>query len=182
MQSNVRDDAHITAAAKCCQAIFSPLVKRRPETTFGERLILAYRNAGTPKNKSEIAENLGVGNSTVTGWMKAERGGSYPEVATILAISDKTKCNLHWLLTGEGEESADQLRFLDENLREIVQRIASEERRGIEEVINALVVEALAQRASEIFIHLNQTGRLTESERQQLALLYKLILDRTNAA
>lgn len=173
-----RNEKDITLRLKLRQEIISLEVKKTNPDTFGVRLLKAFRDANLASNQTQIAKILGVRDSTVSGWMQA--GGSYPEIDTLFKISDKTKCNLHWLLTGKGESSADELGFLNPNERRIVDRLATEESRTSEEVINSLVIEALAQRASEIFIHLNQTGRITEQERQQLVVLYDLVLDRSS--
>lgn len=181
MNSYNRNETDITPLLKRRQAEISLAVKKVGEDTFGVRLLKAFQERFPGSNKDKIAEIMGVGNSAVTGWMQAEEGGSYPKVKTLIEISEKTKCSLHWLLTGEGETSVDNLEFLNPNERQIIERLAAEETLTSEEVINSLIIEALAQRASEIFIHLNQTGRITEHERQQLVLLYDLVLDRSSA-
>lgn len=179
MNSYNRNEMDITLKLKRRQEKITLPVKNRSEDTFGVRLLKAFQERFPGSNKSKIAEIMGVGNSAVTGWMQAEDGGSYPQISTLIEISEKTKCSLHWLLTGKGDESRDNLDFLNVNERQIVDRLATEEGRTPEDIVNSLVIEALAQRASEIFIHLNQTGRITEQERQQLILLYGLVLDRS---
>lgn len=178
-QSNVRDDLQITAKLKLRQANNSVTVKNRSQTTFGGRLLKAFLDAKLAKNPNEIAEILRIGNSAITPWMS---GDSYPKLDRLIEISEKTKCNLHWLLTGEGEAGADTLSFLPPNERGIVARLARETKRADEEVASALIIEALAFRASESFRHLYETGRLTEDERQQLIVLFDLVSDDSTAA
>jgi transcriptional regulator with XRE-family HTH domain len=62
--------------------------------TFGERLRHAFQGA----TNIEISEQLKVSKSAVSNYV----GGRVPDSETLIEISRLTKCNLHWLLTGEG--------------------------------------------------------------------------------
>ena len=63
---------------------------------FGNRLRIAFSDA----NNTEIAGVLGVTPRAVANYIK----GRVPDEKTLKLISKKTHCNLHWLLTGEGEQ------------------------------------------------------------------------------
>lgn len=64
---------------------------------FGGRLKEAFDN----KSNAEIARALGVSDSAVTLYMN----GRVPSASKLVKISSLTNCNLHWLLTGEGEKN-----------------------------------------------------------------------------
>jgi cellulose biosynthesis protein BcsQ len=64
------------------------------KSRFSERLKQAFDDA---RNK-DIAELLGVSRATITLYTS----GHLPPPDVLLKISEKTRCNLHWLLTGSG--------------------------------------------------------------------------------
>lgn len=67
-----------------------------PQIGFGKRFKEAF---GTRQNY-EIAELLGLSDSAITTYV----GGRIPSAEKLIEISKITNCNLHWLLTGEGEK------------------------------------------------------------------------------
>jgi transcriptional regulator with XRE-family HTH domain len=63
-------------------------------STFGERLKAAFYNA----SNAEIARQMGLSEPAVNNYM----GGRIPGADKLIQIASLTKCNLHWLITGEG--------------------------------------------------------------------------------
>jgi len=61
---------------------------------FGKRLKETFKNS----SNQSIAEKLGVSKPALTAYMQ----GRIPPADKLLDISKLTRCNLHWLLTGEG--------------------------------------------------------------------------------
>lgn len=66
------------------------------KTSFGERLKKAFGNA----KQVEIARKMGVSESAVKNYV----AGRVPDAEKLLLIKNLTNCNLHWLLTGEGDD------------------------------------------------------------------------------
>jgi len=64
------------------------------ERDFGERFAIAFGRA----TNREIAAKLGVSAPAVQNY----KAGRVPQYETLLKIAAVTKCDLHWLLTGEG--------------------------------------------------------------------------------
>lgn len=61
---------------------------------FGKRLKRAFAN----RSNSEIAKLLKVSDSTITNYIN----GRVPSAGKLIEVSRLTNCNLHWLLTGQG--------------------------------------------------------------------------------
>ena len=78
---------------------------------FGQRLRKAFSNA---KN-AEIARQLDVSEPAVKNYI----AGRVPDADKLRLISNLTKCSLHWLLTGEGNqfvpEVVEELSTYDSN-------------------------------------------------------------------
>ena len=70
-------------------------VKNELARNFGKRLKEAFQN----KSNADIARSLGVSDSAVTTYMN----GRVPSAQKLIKISNLNDCNLHWLLTGQGE-------------------------------------------------------------------------------
>lgn len=62
-------------------------------TDFGKRLKAAFNNA----SNQEIANKIGVSAPAVQNYVS----GRYPDGDKLLLIAAVTKCDLHWLMTGE---------------------------------------------------------------------------------
>lgn len=128
--------AHPKRIDKECQA-FS---LQKVQGDFGVRLRVAFDGV----SNAEIARKLGLsGQSVVTKWM----AGVLPTAEQFLKIYRITKTNLHWLLTGEGEQSTDPLRFLDDHTRAAIVTVASRLKIIPEALVSDLVDEALRRRA-----------------------------------
>lgn len=140
-------------------------------TPFGARLLQAF--AGS--TKAEIARALEVGSSTVTDYIK---GSSKPTADGLVRIAEITKCNLHWLLTGEGESSSDPFKFLRPGIRSIIERLAKDEKKSADEIIARLLSDALVSRGAELFALNNN---LREREREQLRLIFQEFYMATDA-
>jgi cellulose biosynthesis protein BcsQ len=67
-----------------------------PQNGFGKRFKEAFGN----RQNYEIAELLGLSDSAITTYV----AGRVPAADKLIKISKITNCNLHWLLTGEGEK------------------------------------------------------------------------------
>lgn len=74
-------------------------------TSFGERLRTAFDNA---KN-AEIARKMGVSEAAVKNYVD----GRIPDADKLIQIRNLTNCNLDWLLTGEGPQTAGGNREFD---------------------------------------------------------------------
>jgi transcriptional regulator with XRE-family HTH domain len=139
-------------------------VKRLGPSRFGVRLKQAFEGS----TNTEIARKLGVSNSTITDYVK---GTSYPTADGLLKIAGITKCNIHWLLTGEGEADSNPLRFLDEQTRATVIAVASKLRITPEALISDMIDEALTRRAVEMVRNLKE---LDGSQVDQLRAILNL--------
>ena len=157
--------AEITGISESCQVVFAGRVKKPQPSSFGLRLKQAFEGA----NNTEIAQKLNVSNSTITDYVK---GTSYPTADGLLKIAGITKCNLHWLLTGQGEADLDPLRFLDDRTRGVVQRLASGAKVPAEQLLADLTTEALTRRASELIENYRQ---LDGAQIDQLQAILTLI-------
>ena len=111
----------------------------RPKTLseFGSRLKIAFKNA----SNVEIAKILGITETAVRNYLKKR----VPKAETLILISDKTNCSIHWLLTDEGPRSRTELKNFEgknpglgeeisgadpliEGVRRLVQRVEKVER------------------------------------------------------
>jgi transcriptional regulator with XRE-family HTH domain len=156
--------AQITEIRKPCQEVFDNKLKPAVRQSFGERLRQAFEGIGN----SEIARKIGVSPSAITDYMK---GKTLPTAEGLVRIAEISKTNLHWLLTGEGEESNDPLRFLDERRRVTVIAVASKLGITPEALIADLVDEALRERAADMVKNMSE---LDGSEMDQLFAILKL--------
>ena len=68
-----------------------------PRSAFGKRLKEVFGNA----TNQEIADKLGVSAPAVQNYVS----GRIPDGEKLQTIAKVTNCNLHWLLTGEGESN-----------------------------------------------------------------------------
>jgi hypothetical protein len=92
----------------------------------------------------------------------------------LIRVAELTKCSLHWLITGEGEEAREPLGFIPETPRRIVRELAQGREVNIEELVSELLTRGLAAELSE------KAGRLRdldERERAELRILSELITD-----
>lgn len=90
------------------------------KSPFGTRLKAAFNNAVN----IEIADKLGVTEGAVSNYVR----GRIPDAEKLLEIANITKCNLHWLLTGEGDRDLMQKPLdLTDALRATIRDIVKEE-------------------------------------------------------
>lgn len=78
-----------------CQEKSLRFVNVMEKTSFGQRLRLAFGNA----KYAQIAEKMGVSEATIKVYM----AGRVPDADKLAKIAELTNCNLHWLLTGQGD-------------------------------------------------------------------------------
>jgi transcriptional regulator with XRE-family HTH domain len=161
---HVRDGRDNTIFSNHCQEVNRKIPKTGENTPFGARLIEAFDGA----SKKEIARKLDVDPSTVTDYTRNE---IYPTGKGLIRIWEITKCNLHWLLTGEGEPGG-LLDMIDEPERAIVERIAEIYGSDEERVINDLVREALLERGAQA---LARYVHLQEDQREELDAIHSLL-------
>lgn len=164
-QCNRDCSADVKALPNYCQADSSVRPKQTFESSFGDRLREAF---GGAKN-SEIAGRLGISDASVSAYMS---GGSLPHLENLRKISELTKCSLHWLLTGEGEANLDPLRFLGQSERQIVEKMAADSGKDIEEMVRDLVNDGLIKRVTEM---LANSRYLSASEIDQLHAIVALV-------
>jgi len=117
----------------------------------------------------EIARKLRKSPSDVGKWTKRK---ALPRAEILIDVARITQCNLHWLLTGEGDADLNPLRFLDDRARTAVERVASISRQPVERVLADLTVEALTRRAAEMLENYRQ---LDGSQIDQLHAIMSLI-------
>lgn len=134
------DGRHDKIISYHCQEETTKISKHGDNTSFGARLIEAFNGA----SKKEIAGKIGVEPSTITDYTK---NGVYPTGKGLIKIAEITQCNLHWLLTGEGDPGGSGLDFLEEGEQELVERLAEIERQDVDDVLRSLVLEGLRSRA-----------------------------------
>jgi repressor LexA len=129
-----------------CQQESLQIVTASSVETFGDRLKKAF----TGLSNRQIAEELGVSKSAVTNYMQ----GRIPPPEMLDSIARLTKCSLHWLITGEGPESVNGLRKIEQGEvpiyfgpkeHEIIQKLASESKRTFEDEVRELLLERLEE-------------------------------------
>lgn len=110
-----------------------------------ERIQQALGSSSAP----ETARIMGLTKPSVYDWQK----GKLPGLDTLIKIARLGNVSLHWLITGEGSRTiiegrpeASAFDHLRKTEREIVQRLAEQEGRSVEEQLSELVVEALIAR------------------------------------
>lgn len=90
----IETNSDIKQNVKVCQVNISQFVNSMADSSFGERLKVAFRGA---KNY-EIARKMGVSDAAVKNYVD----GRVPNAEILLLIRRLTGCNLDWLLSGEG--------------------------------------------------------------------------------
>lgn len=117
---------------------------------FGERFKAAFGHAET----SEIARKLNLSYHAVRNYEK----GRIPPAETLCQISDLTKCSIHWLITGKGEQLVSEtvngnaviyddgvvehFQF-DDILTEYIEEYANQQGYDFNRAVTELVSEAL---------------------------------------
>lgn len=90
---------------------------------------------------------------------KWTKRGVLPPADVLLEIARHTQCDLHWLLTGEGEADLDPFRFLDQEQRQVLEMF-TERDKPFEAVVREFVREGLAKTAVEMIANQKHlTGR-----------------------
>jgi hypothetical protein len=140
-----------------------------------ERIQQALGTSGAP----ETARIMGLAKPSVYDWQK----GKMPGLDTLIRIARMGNVSLHWLITGEGPRTIDQSQIevssfdnLRKTEREIIQRLAEEEGRSVQEQMSELIVEALIarglvpnqQKAIKVIL---QTLEKTPQSRRYLVIL-----------
>src|SRR5205085_9090119 len=92
----------------------------------------------------------------------------------LILVSQLTKCSLHWLITGEGEESREPLDFIPETPRKIVEALAEGREVDVEQLLRELLTKGLAAELSEKAARL---PNLDAREKAELRVLSELITD-----
>jgi len=111
--------------------------------TFGERLRDAFNGA---KNV-EIAKQLGVSEAAVRNYLD----GRIPSAELLVLISNRTKCSIHWLITGRGSKWVNDSTdlgeespiYFGEKEQEIIQDLALQKGRAFDEEVRELVLDRL---------------------------------------
>lgn len=165
-KARIGDGRDTTFNAQTCQEIFTSVTKGLQDTPFGARVRAAYGGA----SDSEIQRKLDRKSPSDVGkWLKR---GVWPPTEVLLEIARQTKTNLQWLVFGEGEADLDPLRFLDEKVRRLVERLAAADKTTVEKVIEVLITDGLVRRGSYLFaLYPKLRGR----ELDELRLLFELI-------
>lgn len=123
--------------------------------SFGERLKTAFRGA---KN-IQIAHELGVSESAVSNYV----GGRVPDADMLGKITRSTNCNLHWLLTGEGDpfldtEPEDFLSAFHAEIRSTVLRMLEDESsidaQKVRDIIRGIINEEISTQTSRLVVPL----------------------------
>lgn len=123
--------------------------------SFGERLKTAFRGA---KN-IQIARELGVSESAVSNYV----GGRVPDVDLLGKITKSTNCNLHWLLTGEGDpfldaEPEDFISAFHAEIRSTVLRLLDDESnidaQKVRDIFRRIIKEEISNQTSRLVVPL----------------------------
>lgn len=162
--SRISDGADVTRLAKLCQPFSLQGAKSQKDTAFAARLREAFEGA----KDAEIARKLGYrSQSPINKFMS----GVYPAPEVLMQISRVTKRSIHWLLTGEGESSADPLALLPVPVRGLVEEIARQSSKSDEEMIVKLIEEALVSRGAAI---MKRYPTLEPKELELMAMYFRL--------
>lgn len=119
---------------------------------FGSRLREAFNNA---KNV-DIASKLGVTEAAVRNYID----GRIPSAEMLVAISERTNCSIHWLVTGEGPKhlvkrdllpgeepyGVDVVVGLPDGFIPILEKLAAEQNETVSDQIAEMVRATLADR------------------------------------
>lgn len=92
-----------------------------PKSEFGSRLKELFDHA----RNGVIAEKLGVAENTVGFYVR----GRIPDADMLITISNVTRCNIHWLLTGKGEKHFTPSERESDGVIERVRIVAEEQSR-----------------------------------------------------
>lgn len=147
------------------QAQSSQIVTRQTDSPFGLRLREAFNGA----SNAEIQAKLGASSkSTVSNYMK----GRIPDGETLIRIAQLANCDLHWLLTGEGENNEDPLGFLSQSQEAVLMRIARQKKTELELVLSEFLTSGMMARLNEL---LSRYQRLRPSEIDEMLALLELV-------
>jgi len=100
---------------------------------FFNRICIAFGISPGRGAKAVIAREVDLSETAVGKWEK----GEIPGIENLEKIAISTGSSLHWLLTGQGPQTIDELKAAEEqildriNLEKFVRRIAREELRHI---------------------------------------------------
>lgn len=156
--------AHPTRIEKVCQHKSVQGAKTENDLDFPGRLKKAFGGA----SNAEIARRLGYkSQSPVTKFMS----GTYPGPEVLIEIARVTKVNVHWLLTGENEESVDPLRSLPENVRALLEKMAESEEKNPQQLLVEVVEQSLVDRCAAI---MRRYPDLDPSELKLMPFLFAL--------
>jgi transcriptional regulator with XRE-family HTH domain len=107
--------------------------------SFAERFRQAFKGA----RDAEIARQLGYkSQSPLTKFMSGE---ALPTGELLLRIAQVTKCNLHWLLTGEHDPTLVG-NMLGPELMKVLEEICEAHKTPMEVLMRSIVPQALRQR------------------------------------
>lgn len=128
------------------QEVISQKEKENLVPGFGERFLKAFDNL----RQTEIATLLKVAPSAVTNYTKDR----IPKASILLKVWEFTKCDLHWLLTGERFQPANRLLTpstpstvpLEADERRAVEQLAQTNKQTFDHTIRELIIEALNAR------------------------------------
>jgi transcriptional regulator with XRE-family HTH domain len=134
---------------------------------FGGRLKSAFKEA----SNADIARALDVSEPAVSNYI----GGRIPPADKLFLIYEITNCNLHWLLTGEGEPGEGRFDYLEESVRKVLERLAAHHDQDMDSLIAELAQEALLNRAAE---HLQNFNSLLEDQLLELNLINKMVAEK----
>ncbi|MBX7220356.1 MAG: helix-turn-helix domain-containing protein [Blastocatellia bacterium] len=114
-----------------------------PNFTVLDRIIEALKL----DNSAQVAKRFGLSRATVLEWGK----NSIPRKETLLGISEQSGVSIHWILTGEGpkffdSEDSQFLKNVTEPIRDLIERVAREDKRDFESEVRELLIEALTAR------------------------------------
>lgn len=82
-------------------------VGKKPESQpspFWQRLIRAWDRQGLPTSQNGVATRLDMSQGSTRRWFL---GDGLPETRQIIEIARLGKVSIHWLLTGEGQETVN---------------------------------------------------------------------------
>src|SRR6266540_2672654 len=98
-------------------------------------------------------------------------GRVYPAGEILLKVARITKCDLHWLLTGEGEADRDPFQFLPGGTRSVIEKFAGDAGKKIDVVVNELVEEALSRRGARMLLNYKRLSAKQVDELRALLFL-----------
>lgn len=108
---------------------------------FGQRFLAAFGDL----KQSEIADLLNVQPSAITNYTKDR----VPKPHILLKVWEHTKCDLHWLLTGEHVqlvENPPPPLPLENSEKKIIETLAQTTNQTVDQVLRNLLIEALEHR------------------------------------